>query len=528
MMLLPSRPGRRRTDDDRTLTQRAGLTAVASLLRQAGRVLAVLLVTPFVLRAVGVEQWGIWLVVQQSVGLLVVADLRATGTLKFTLAVRQHDDDHGAKRRQVGASLVFWAATLPLVLVVTGLAGWLLPYLVDVPADLVTTTRVVFLVTMGAVLLDRLLSTPGLMLRGVNLDYAGMGLDALMIFAGGFLGLAAVEAGFGLVGFAVGSMTGVLLGDLVRAVIAHRRIPWFGFDRPTRSEVREFAGYSGWLALGDIGGLLLFGAELVLVGAVAGATAAAVFGSTQFVVRTVSGPLAELLASAGPGIARLVGEGLRERALAVRTNLLILGLGSSVAVGSGVLVVNHAFVERWVGAQLYGGATLNILLVALAVATVLIRVDSLVVDCCLGFRARSSVTIVGAVVGILAGLALGRGDGLIGATVGLLVGRVLVLAAMPLLVARATGTRLDRVVGPLVRPGLVGALTLAAAAVAGTLLDVPATWLSIVTVAAVTACLAGALFAFCGADRRTRRDLYGRILLLAGRVPAWTTEARTA
>ena len=519
---------RSRPEADRTLTQRAGLTAAASVLRQGARVLAALIVTPLVLRAVGVEEWGIWLVVQQSVGLLVVADLRATGTLKFTLAIRQHDDDHDAKRRQVGASLIFWALTLPVVLLVTGVAGWVLPYVIDVPADLVTTTRVVFFVTMGAVLLDRLLSTPGLMLRGVNLDYAGMGLDAVIILAGGFLGLAAVEAGFGLVGFAVGSMAGVLLADVARGVIAWRRIPWFGADRPSRAEVREFAGHSGWLALGDVAGLLLFGAELILVGAVAGATAAAVFGATQFAVRTVSGPLVELLASAGPGVARLVGEGLRDRALGVRANLLVLGLGAAVAVGSAVLVVNQAFVDLWVGSSLYGGTTLNILLVVLAVVTVLIRVDSLIVDACLGFRARSSVTLVGAVIGVLAGLVLGHGGSVVGATTGLLLGRVAVLVVMPVLVARATGADVDAVVRPLVRPGVVGIALLGTAAVVGASVTVPATWAAVVVAAAMTTGLAGAVYVLVGADGRTRRDLVGRVLLLAGRAPEPMTGARPA
>ena len=223
--------------------------------------------------------------------------------MKFTLAISQHDDDLGAKRRQIGASMAFWAMTLPIIVLVTLLAGFLLPAVMNVPAGLVETTRIVFFITMAGVILDRLLSMPGLVLRGMNLDYVGMGIDAFMLLVGGLLGLAAVEAGFGLIGFVAASMFGVLLGDVVRGIVAWRRLPWMGFDRPSPDELRRFAGHSGWLALGDVSGLLLFGTELILVGAVAGATAAAIYGSTQFVIRTVCGPLVELVASAGPGIA---------------------------------------------------------------------------------------------------------------------------------------------------------------------------------------------------------------------------------
>ena len=205
-----------------------------------------------------------------------------------------------------------------------------------------------------------------------------------------------------------------------------------------------------------------------------------------------------------------------------------MGLAMAVAVGAGVLVVNQTFVDLWMGPRLYGGTTLNVLLVALAVVTVVIRVDTMVVDACLGFRARSSVTLVGAVIGLLAGLVLGRADGLVGATIGLLIGRVLVAVAMPVLVAHATDNRIDAVVRPLVRPALAGATVLAATAVVGGAVSIPGSWAAVVAVAAVSACVAGGAFALLGIDRGTRRDLVARMLLLAGRGPRVVTEARPA
>jgi O-antigen/teichoic acid export membrane protein len=535
---------RSRRGGDRNLTQRAGLTAVATLIRQSARVLVAILIVPIVLHSIGVEQYGIWLVVQQSVGLLVVADLRATGTLKSTLAITQHDSDLGAKRRQIGASMTFWAMTLPIVVLVTLLAGFLLPYVVDVPADLVETTRIVFLITMAGVILDRLLSMPGLVLRGMNLDYVGMGIDAFMLLFGGLLGLLAVEAGLGLIGFVTASMAGVLLGDVVRGIVAWRRLPWMGFERPTRDELRQFAGHSGWLALGDVSGLLLFGTELILVGAVAGATAAAIYGSTQFVIRTVCGPLVELVSSAAPGIAKLVGEGMHERALQIREHLLVLGLSGAVAVGAAVLVVNRAFVDVWVGSRLYGGASLNAVLVALAVVTVLIRLDMIVVDVCLGFRGRSTLSLCGAVVGLAAGAAFGLAWGPVGAASGLLVGRCVVLVVLPRLLARATRSQLHEIVRPMIRPVAAAAVVLTGAGVVGTVVQPPVSWVSVVVVGALTAVVAAALFVLLGATAEIRRDLVGRLWSLAGRprhddsdaadadvddgLAGWMSEARPA
>jgi O-antigen/teichoic acid export membrane protein len=292
--------------------------------------------------------------------------------------------------------------------------------------------------------------------------------------------------------------------------------------------LRTFAGRSGWLAVGDVSGLLLFGAELVLVGAVAGAAAAAVFGASQFVIRTVSGPLVDLLSSAGPGIARLVGEGQPRRALLVRQQLHLVGLGVGVAVGAGVIVANQTFVELWMGSDLYGGATLDVLLVVLALVTVAIRIDTLIVDACLGFRARSMVTLVGAVVGLLAGLVLGRGGGLVGATIGLLVGRLLVAGAMPVLVARATCSDPAAAFRPLVRPGVTAAVVLAGAAGTSAVVQVPASWAGVAGSAALAAAMAGTVFVVAGVDRAGRRALAARGRALAGRAPRGGVETTSA
>jgi O-antigen/teichoic acid export membrane protein len=315
-------------------------------------------------------------------------------------------------------------------------------------------------------------------------------------------------------------MLGVLLGDIARGVVAWRRLPWMGIERPTRSELRRFAGHSGWLALGDLSGLLLFGTELILVGAVAGARAAAVYGSTQFVVRTVCGPLVELLSSAGPGIARLVGEGLHDRALKVRAHLVVIGLGGAVAVGGAVLVVNRAFVDVWVGGRLFGGPTLNAVLVALAVVTVLIRLDTIVVDACLGFRGRSTLTLCGALVGLGAGVLLGVRWGAVGAASGLLVGRVVVLLVMPHLMARATRSRVSEIVYPMVRPVATAAVVLTAAGVVGmTIVEPSASWVSVIAVGSLSGLLAGAAYVLLGASDEIRRDLFGRVLNVVGRGP---------
>ncbi len=96
------------------LSERAGLTFISTFLLQAARFLVSFVVTPIVVRGLGTELYGAWRMMQQSVGYLSFTDLRSMGTLKFTLAVRQHVEDVEEKRRQIGSALKLWMITLPV------------------------------------------------------------------------------------------------------------------------------------------------------------------------------------------------------------------------------------------------------------------------------------------------------------------------------------------------------------------------------------------------------------------------------
>ena len=196
----------------------------------------------------------------------------------------------------------------------------------------------------------------------------------------------------------------------------------------------------------------------------------------------------------------------------------MLGLAGAVAVSGAVLVVNRAFVDVWVGHKLYGGATLNAVLVALAVVTVLIRMDMILVDVCLGFRGRSTLSLVGAIVGLAAGAVLGVEYGAVGAASGLLVGRVVVFVVLPRLLARATGSRLSEIVQPMIRPIAAAAVVLVAAGVAGsTVVQPPSTWVAVIVVGALSSLGAGIAFVLLGASAEIRRDFVARLWRLTGR-----------
>jgi hypothetical protein len=115
---------------------------------------------------------------------------------------------------------------------------------------------------------------------------------------------------------------------------------------------------------------------------------------------------------------------------------------------------------------------------------------------------------------------------------------------MPVLVARATNARLGEIIRPMVRPVVVAVFVLVSAGVVGHVVEPPATWVSVVVVAAISALAGGGAYALLAASRDERRDVVTRLLMVAGRTPraavatvpdpsvnefqTWMTEARSA
>src|SRR5690349_3044601 len=93
---------------DKTLTQKAYLNALASMLEYATSLLVGFFLTPFMVTGLGDYSFGLWQILNRLVGYLTPASGRPTYALKWTLANQQASEDYEAKRRYVGSTLIIW------------------------------------------------------------------------------------------------------------------------------------------------------------------------------------------------------------------------------------------------------------------------------------------------------------------------------------------------------------------------------------------------------------------------------------
>jgi O-antigen/teichoic acid export membrane protein len=494
---------------DGTLTRRASLTFVSSLLQQGARFIVGFVVTPIVVRGLGAELYGVWVMLQQTVGYLSLSDLRPMGTLKFTLAVRQHMDDVDEKRRQIGAAMVIWAITLPILLAVGAIAVWAVPSFIRTGPQYIWPVRLTLGILVLSIALDRGLSLPANVLRGVNLDYKAMGLNAGTILLGGLLTVLAIWAGWGLPGVAGASVMGVALSGGVRYLVVRRVVSWFGMARPLWRELIDFARLSAWLFFSTLGTLLLMASDFLVVGWVLGPNAAAVYAITGAVLRMSLGPLEQLLSSGSPGIAGLCGRGDWDRVGKVRLEMHLIALAAITVVGVGVLTLNQSFLGLWVGEGFYGGQALNFLLVVIALETLMFRIDGVIVDSMLEFRTKTFVSLACGAASILLGGLLASVWGLPGMALGIFLARLGSLVGLPFIIAKK-GIPVISYVKSMVRPYLAATIILVVCYFASPLFLVQ-TWLSLISSGLLLGILSAGFICLLGLSRDQRAMLLGHL-----------------
>ena len=456
LLEIPARHEARVEPREGSLTWRASLNLAQSILDYSARLGVGLVVVPILVGGLGRTVFGIWEMLGRLMGYLESTDGRPTQALRLVISNRQSESDLHAKRRWIGAALAVWGCFLPLWIGAGALLVWLAPAVTKVEPSLVGTVRIACMVLMAGVLLAGLGSLPESVLRGMNLGYKRMGLQASLSLAGGAFAAGAVAAGTGLVGVAAASLALTALTGLCFLTLSRRQLPWFGIERPRRADVDSLLRMSLWIAGGDAVSKLLLASDVIVLGLVLSAGTVTTYVLTGYAALLAVNLHSLAADSAIPGLAGIIGQRDHQRAVALRRELLAVTTMFMTAAGTAVLLCNRSFVHLWVGADNYAGLWTNVLLVVIAVQTTLIRCDSYILDAALQPGQRVRVSAYAAFVALALSLVLTRYAGMVGLCLGILTGRSIQTVWYPVLVRRCLTESSDRwLLRPLVIMGLV-------------------------------------------------------------------------
>ena len=449
------------------LTWRASLNMLQSILDYSAKLAVSLLVIPILVGGLGRTLFGVWEMLSRLMGYLESTDGRPTQALRLVISNVQSERDHSGKRRWIGAALRVWGWFLPLWVATGAVVIWLAPTITKVDPSLHGRVRIACAVMMAGVLLGGLATLPESVLRGMNLGYKRMGLQAALSIAGGAMLVAAVYLGTGLIGIAAAGVLAVALTGACFLLLVRRQVPWFGSERPQRAEVRTLLQMSLWIAAGDAIAKVLLASDVLVLGVVLSPATVTTYVLTGYAA-LLSVNLHSLAADAVmPGLAGIIGEKNFGRAAMLRRELMAVTILFVASVGSAILMWNRSFVHLWVGGENYAGVWTNLLLVLMAAQTAFIRCDAYIIDAALQPGRRVRVSALAAAVGLALSILLTYHAGMVGLCLGLLAGRAIQTVWYPVLVRSCLSSVSSLPAEWLLRPLVALALLFAGSAYLG-------------------------------------------------------------
>ena len=500
------------------LSRAASLNAAAAGLDFTARTVVELVLNPLLLSGLGDYLFGAWRILWRLTGYLWATSGRAAQALQSAIANRLQSNDVAEKRRLVGAAVVVWALYLPLLSVVTFIAMWVLPGLIDSPPNQVATIRwTIFLLGVDSMMVS-LATIPQATLSGENLGYRRMGLTTALVLVSGGLTVAALWLGAGMIGIAAVNLLGTLGTGAVFWKITRTNVKWFGSARPRRPEVRWFFGLSSWFMVWKFVNQLMMAGDVLVLGIFGSVELVSTYTLTKFIPEAIL-PLLSMLVMGGiPGLGGIIGARDHARARRVRGEVIALTWLLALAAAVGILVWNESFVALWVGEQYFAGHVQLLLLMLTLLQLALIRSDAFVIDVTLNVRTKTLTGLVSSVISlVVASVLIGKYDmGITGLCIGLLAGRSLLTVIYPALIGRTIEHSLGQQLRSSVRPGLV-TVGMFVVAYLASLHVLTGSWVVLIVGSSITGLAALGLAYFLGLDPLTRRRVTKRVRALAGR-----------
>lgn len=324
--------------------------------------------TPFFLRHIGEEQYGLWLVATQILGYLTLVDLGVIAMVARDVAFCTGSTAPEERTARLESMLAQTARTVLLQWpVVAAIAYGLWSWTPDAWAPL----RLPLAGVLGiSVVLFPMRIMQQTLIGLQDLVFVGRLVLGTWVLST-ITSIAAVLAGFGLWALVAG--WAVTQGGSA--------ILWWWRLRRTHG-LRTFAGVRTatgspldpvkrgvWASLSQISSVLLAGTDLLIIGRVLGPLATVPFSITGKLVSVLAHQPHIVVHAALPALSEMRAQRDAERlsrAIGALTLAMLLVSGFVVCV---VLAVNQGFVRWWVGSSRFGGEALSVMLLA----TMLVR-----------------------------------------------------------------------------------------------------------------------------------------------------------
>jgi O-antigen/teichoic acid export membrane protein len=320
---------------------------------------------PLYLRLMDARIYGAWLATGNIVGYLGMLDFGLTSVTMQRVSHALGGRNRGALVDIIGTSLILTVGLSLLTLLASAPLALLVPHLVKVEGSAAHQLIIGFFVAA--------LSTSLVLVNyGANAVLVGLQRQLVMGITGQvstICGIAAtvlfLHRGLGVVSIPLGLLCRSLLGAASSAVnlaVTLRQLFPGSRLRYSRSAARDLWTTSMQVFVVKLASTAVGQSDGLVVAAVADPRLTATYALTKKAADVIDLLAIRVSTSLTPALAHLAGEGHEAKTRRI-IGLSIKVAGAAALLGMGGFVLfNRAFVQQWVGSELYGGARLTLLL----------------------------------------------------------------------------------------------------------------------------------------------------------------------
>jgi len=442
---------------DTSLTKKAYLNALSSVIDYASHLIVALVITPFMVSSLGDYYYGVWQILNRIVGYLSPASGRPTQALRSTLANQQVSNDYGKKRRSVGSAIAVWILFFPFLGVGGGALVWFIPFWLKAPPDSYLQVRLTTLLLVVNLMALNVVILPQSILQGENLGYKRIGLAAVLTMLSGIFTWAVLQLKLGIVGVAVVALSTTIFTGFLYLRVTRANITWYGIESPSFHEFGAFLKLSLWFMAWTLIMQLMMASDVIVLGFLESVESVTSYSLTKYVPETAISLIAIIISGAVPGLGGIIGSGDLRKATHIRNEIMSISWLMLAVLGTTILMWNRVFLSLWVGETRFAGEIPNLLIVLVVTQFVLIRNDASIID--LTLRLQHKV-ILGALSAMLAittsAILVGHYHlGTNGLCLGLIIGRSVLSLAYPGMIGKFLGVSLRAQLKGSIRPAMV-------------------------------------------------------------------------
>jgi O-antigen/teichoic acid export membrane protein len=428
-----------------------------------------LVVTPVVYHALGQEEFGLWSFLLSATVLLTLLDLGVAPTVvRFAAAYRgAGEEERTSELASVGLVVYAVVGSLSLLLG-CGLAA-IVPWLTDVPDDLVTEVRLATLLLVLAVGLRLPLGLFVSLLSGRQRYDVVNWSNAVAVAVYAVSVVVVLSQGGGIVVVAALFLGMTLLRLALPLLFVWRELPFLRLRSAlvTRARVRQLLTVSGHNAAIHLAAKVVFSTDVIVVGIVLGPAAAALYAIPARLFELLFG-----LGTAGPGLlypayAELEGGAQPERQRRLLLTGLRVGMGLALALGLPLVLMPDLLISSWIGPGLEESTAVGVLL---GLALVVRQPAHMLTQFLIARGAQrplARIVLAAVAVNLAGSVLLAWAVGLWGVALSTLVTELVVgLLLIPALVRRNAGIRPGELAVAVLRP-VPGAILVAAVVLVG-------------------------------------------------------------